>query len=124
MTTQDELAVGPGEKPWSPKEVVEARKALQRELLRLREELLTFTEAAAEVMRDRSADETDAAARESALAGAAGASEAIADTERALERLEAGTYGRCGNCAEPVGKARMQESPRETLCAACAAQRR
>ena len=40
-------------------------------------------------------------------------------TERALERLDAGTYGLCENCGNPIGKARMQAFPRATLCVEC-----
>ncbi|MDG4532298.1 TraR/DksA C4-type zinc finger protein [Streptomyces sp. AV19] len=40
-------------------------------------------------------------------------------TERALGRLGAGTYGLCENCGRPIGKARMQAFPRATLCVEC-----
>ena len=39
--------------------------------------------------------------------------------ERALERLDAGTYGLCEICGKPIGKARMQAFPRATLCVEC-----
>ena len=43
----------------------------------------------------------------------------LAQNERALARIEAGTYGVCESCGEPIGKARLQAFPRATLCVAC-----
>ncbi|WP_197359567.1 TraR/DksA family transcriptional regulator, partial [Streptomyces clavuligerus] len=57
--------------------------------------------------------------REHELALAANAREMLEQTERALQRLDAGTYGLCENCGKPIGKARMQAFPRATLCVEC-----
>ena len=57
--------------------------------------------------------------REHEMALAANAREMLLQTERALERLDAGTYGLCENCGNPIGKARMQAFPRATLCVEC-----
>ena len=57
--------------------------------------------------------------REHELALAANAREMLTQTERALVRLDAGTYGLCENCGNPIGKARMQAFPRATLCVEC-----
>jgi RNA polymerase-binding transcription factor DksA len=40
----------------------------------------------------------------------------IADVDRALERLDAGTYGRCEACGEPIGDARLAASPAARFC--------
>ena len=40
-------------------------------------------------------------------------------TERALARIDEGTYGTCESCGEPIGKARLQAFPRAVLCVAC-----
>jgi len=41
-------------------------------------------------------------------------------THRALDRIEAGTYGACENCGKPIGKHRLLEAnPRATLCMPC-----
>ena len=45
--------------------------------------------------------------------------ELICQIERALARIEDGTYGGCENCGNPIGKARLQAFPRATLCVAC-----
>jgi RNA polymerase-binding protein DksA len=57
--------------------------------------------------------------REHEMSLAANAREMLLQTERALERLDAGTYGLCENCGNPIGKARMQAFPRATLCVEC-----
>jgi RNA polymerase-binding protein DksA len=40
----------------------------------------------------------------------------ITDVDRALERLEAGTYGTCEACGEPIGPARLRARPAARLC--------
>ncbi|MCW2679696.1 MAG: Zinc finger, DksA/TraR C4-type, partial [Frankiales bacterium] len=39
---------------------------------------------------------------------------------RALEQLEAGTYGVCERCGRPIGDARLQARPSARACIACA----
>ncbi|MFD3819239.1 TraR/DksA family transcriptional regulator [Streptomyces rubiginosohelvolus] len=120
----DELAVRPGEDPWTPEEVTEARTVLTSEILRLRSELEASGAALAGLMRDSGDgagdDEADTGTknitREHELSLAANAQEMLEQTERALARLEAGTYGLCEICGKPIGKARMQAFPRATLC--------
>jgi DnaK suppressor protein len=43
----------------------------------------------------------------------------LLQSERALARIAAGTYGVCESCGEPIGKARLQVFPRATLCMGC-----
>jgi len=42
----------------------------------------------------------------------------IADVERALERLEAGTYGVCEACGQPIAEARLEAWPAARFCRA------
>ncbi|MEU8432473.1 TraR/DksA C4-type zinc finger protein [Streptomyces sp. NPDC029216] len=122
-----ELAVRPGEDPWTAGEVAEARTELLSEVMRLRVELEASEMAISGLMRDSGDgagdDQADTGTknitRESELALAANATSMLEQTERALERLEAGTYGLCENCGKPIGKARMQAFPRATLCVDC-----
>ncbi|MFE0138077.1 TraR/DksA family transcriptional regulator [Streptomyces sp. NPDC059037] len=122
-----ELAVRPGEDPWTPEEVEEARAELQSEALRLGAEITSSEDALAGLMRDSGdgAGDDDAdtgtknITREHEMSLAANAREMLVQTERALERLDAGTYGVCENCGNPIGKARMQAFPRATLCVEC-----
>ncbi|MEU0654274.1 TraR/DksA C4-type zinc finger protein [Streptomyces albogriseolus] len=122
-----ELAVRPGEEPWTGEEVEAARTELMSEVLRLREEITSSERSLAGLMRDSGdgAGDDDAdtgtknITREHELALAANAREMLDQFERALQRLDAGTYGLCENCGEPIGKARMQAFPRATLCVEC-----
>ncbi|THA35776.1 DNA-binding protein [Streptomyces sp. A1277] len=123
-TAPGELAVRPGEDPWTPEEVEAARSELTGESTRLRNELEASGLALAGLMRDSGDgagdDEADTGTknitREHEMQLAANAQEMLDQTERALARLEAGTYGLCEVCGNPIGKARMQAFPRATLC--------
>ncbi|MFE0349916.1 TraR/DksA family transcriptional regulator [Streptomyces griseoluteus] len=122
-----DLAVRPGEDPWTPEEVAEARAELAAEADRLGREISSSEASLVGMMRDSADgagdDEADTGSknitREHELALAANAREMLSQTERALERLDAGTYGLCENCGNPIGKARMQAFPRATLCVEC-----
>ncbi|MGW4034043.1 TraR/DksA C4-type zinc finger protein [Streptomyces sp. NPDC004838] len=123
----EDLAVRPGEDPWTPEEVAEARTSLESEATRLSTELAASEAALTGLMRDSGdgAGDDDAdtgtknITREHELSLAANAREMLEQTERALLRLDAGTYGICENCGKPIGKARMQAFPRATLCVEC-----
>ncbi|MFJ2894648.1 TraR/DksA family transcriptional regulator [Streptomyces sp. NPDC087218] len=123
-TAPGELAVRPGEDPWTPDEVAEARAELSSEVMRLRSEMEAASAALAGLMRDSGdgAGDDDAdtgtknITREHEMSLAANAQEMLEQSERALARLDAGTYGLCEVCGKPIGKARMQAFPRATLC--------
>ncbi|WP_329010492.1 TraR/DksA family transcriptional regulator [Streptomyces sp. NBC_01601] len=122
-----DLAVRPGEDPWTPEEVAEARAELAGEADRLSTEISSSEASLVGMMRDSADgagdDEADTGSknitREHELALAANAREMLTQTARALERMDAGTYGLCENCGNPIGKARMQAFPRATLCVEC-----
>ncbi|MFD7612473.1 TraR/DksA family transcriptional regulator [Streptomyces sp. NPDC059828] len=119
-----ELAVRPGEDPWAPEEVAEARTELEDELARLRAEISHSEEALTGLMRDSGDgagdDQADTGTknitREHEIALANNARDMVEQSERALHRLDTGTYGLCEICGKPIGKARMQAFPRATLC--------
>ncbi|MGW0789359.1 TraR/DksA family transcriptional regulator [Streptomyces sp. NPDC002911] len=123
-TAPGDLAVRSGEDPWTPEEVDAAQAELAGEVMRLRTELEASGAALAGLMRDSGdgAGDDDAdtgtknITREHELSLAAHAQETLEQTERALARLDAGTYGLCEVCGKPIGKARMQAFPRATLC--------
>ncbi|MEU0392966.1 TraR/DksA C4-type zinc finger protein [Streptomyces sp. NPDC006208] len=122
-----ELAVRPGEDPWTDEEVSAARAGLESEVTRLNAELTASEVALTGLMRDSGNgagdDEADTGTknitREHEMALAANARESLEQSERALQRLDSGTYGLCENCGNPIGKARMQAFPRATLCVEC-----
>jgi DnaK suppressor protein len=45
--------------------------------------------------------------------------EILSQVHRALTAMDAGTYGVCESCGNPIGKARLQAMPRATLCMSC-----
>lgn len=44
----------------------------------------------------------------------------LGKVERALRRVEAGEYGVCERCGEPIPVARLEVLPHATLCVTCA----
>ena len=44
----------------------------------------------------------------------------IASTERALDRIEKGTYGECVRCGEDIAPKRLEVRPEAALCISCA----
>lgn len=122
-----DLAVRSGEDPWTAQEVTDARAELEEEAGHRRSEIAALEETLTGLMRDSGDgagdDQADTGSknitREHELALAGNAREMLYQIERALERLEAGTYGLCEHCGKAIGKARMQAFPRATLCVEC-----
>lgn len=46
--------------------------------------------------------------------------DALAEVEAAIDRLEAGTYGHCEQCGQPIAPARLEAKPAARRCIACA----
>ena len=46
--------------------------------------------------------------------------EALADVDAALARIDAGSYGTCSSCGQPIGDDRLEAMPTARLCMACA----
>ena len=123
------LPVRPGEEAWTSDEVHELHDELINDLERLRGEIDAADAAIAGLMRDSNDgagdDQVDAGtkniSRESELALANNARDSLAQTERALARLEGVGFGTCESCGQAIGKARMQAFPRATLCVLCKA---
>lgn len=44
---------------------------------------------------------------------------ALAQIDRALSKLEDGSYGRCDKCGKEIGEARLESVPSATLCMDC-----
>ncbi|WP_461028282.1 TraR/DksA family transcriptional regulator [Streptomyces sparsus] len=122
-----DLAVRAGEDPWTEQEMREAQEELETEAARLREEIEASQAALTGLLRDSGDgagdDQVDTGTknvtREHEMAVTENAREVVHQTERALERLAAGTYGLCEGCGNAIGKARMQAFPRATLCVEC-----
>lgn len=57
--------------------------------------------------------------REVDLVLSAQARSAAAEIDRALAKIEAGTYGLCEQCGRPIPEARLQALPYAALCVSC-----
>ncbi len=121
------LAVRADEKPWTAAEAKAVRAELESDLTRLRGEL----DQSARELQDLLRDGVDGAGNDQADVGSKGLerdaemslranqSELLLQTEKALDRLEKGSYGQCEVCGEPIGKMRLMAFPRATLCMTC-----
>lgn len=116
-----------GERHWTEAELSELRTQLATEAAELVAEIerveSDIADRLGDSVSDAGDDQADAGAkafeREHELALTYNARELLAQTERALARIEAGTYGSCESCGEPIGKARLQAFPRAILCVSC-----
>ncbi len=121
------LIIKDGEDPWSASELKAIRSELAKDLLRLQRELATAESEMDELISSSGAgagdDQADAGTktfeREHEMSLVYNARDMVLQTERALERIDARTYGRCEDCANSIGKARLQVFPRATLCMVC-----
>jgi RNA polymerase-binding protein DksA len=121
------LAVKADEKPWTKKELDQVRGELMADRERLRSELNMAEHELPDLMRDAGDgagnDQADVGSttfeRDHEMSLANNARDMLAQTERALLRIEAGTYGICESCGEPIGKMRLMAFPRATLCLSC-----
>jgi DnaK suppressor protein len=106
----------------------EALEAAKVKLERRRGELLKLIQSGdtgiAQIRAEREIEFGDEAQSEEeqeriALVGAAETAE-LARVDGALARLDAGTYGVCAGCGEPIDRRRLEASPYAVQCAGCA----
>ena len=99
-----------------------ARTALERARSELRSELGELTAAprdptAAVSFGKRVGEGTSQAVERIAQVDAAKRLDAkLRDVERALEKLDDGSYGRCDVCGSPIGRARLEAIPWAVRC--------
>jgi DnaK suppressor protein len=116
-----------GEEYWTEAEVKGLADQLETEAAELRAEIekaeSDIADRLGDSVSDAGDDQADVGAkafeREHELALTYNARELLAQTERALARIESESYGSCESCGEPIGKARLQAFPRATLCVTC-----
>jgi RNA polymerase-binding protein DksA len=121
------LAVREDESPWTAAELAAVRGALEAEIHRLRSEIVDAESMISDLLRDAGEgagdDQADAGTktfeREHEMSLAANSRDMLEQTSRALARIDAGTYGVCESCGNPIGKRRLQAFPRATLCMTC-----
>ncbi|MBB5077118.1 TraR/DksA family transcriptional regulator [Nonomuraea sp. NPDC050547] len=110
---------------WSEQELAEVRESLQREIDELNADIRRHESeiASGDVTQGAGDDQADAGAktyeREREIALTLNARDLVAQNERAIARIDAGTYGVCESCQKPIGKERLQAFPRATLCVTC-----
>ena len=121
------LPVRPGEEPWTSAELEQVRAELETEVATLRADVARAAYGIAEGLngsvRDAGDDDADTGSkafeREHELALTQNARALLDQGERALSRIDAGTYGVCESCGQPIGKARLRAFPQATLCVTC-----
>jgi RNA polymerase-binding transcription factor DksA len=62
---------------------------------------------------------TDTFEREQTMALARHLRGVLGQVERALQKMESGSYGRCERCRAPIDASRLEALPHATLCIAC-----
>ena len=121
------LVVQAEEIAWNATELKNMKAELSKDLVRLRKEL-EIAEAEMEDLVEAAGvgagdDQADAGAktfeREHEMSLVYNARDMVGQTERALERITNKSYGKCEECGNFIGKARLQVFPRATLCMVC-----
>ena len=119
--------VSEGEENWTATELKAIRSELAKDLVRLKKELEEIESEMDDLIEASGVgagdDQADAGAktfeREHEISLVYNARDMVLQTERALERIDTKTYGRCEDCGNAIGKARLQVFPRATLCMLC-----
>ena len=115
------------EAPWTAAELKAIRAEIATDLDRLRIELANVEAEMNELIADSGEgagdDQADSGTktfeREHEMSLVINARDMVLQTERALARIDAKSYGMCEECGSPIGKARLQVFPRATLCMIC-----
>jgi RNA polymerase-binding transcription factor DksA len=119
--------VSEGEENWTATELKAIRSELAKDLVRLKKELEEIESEMDDLIEASGVgagdDQADAGAktfeREHEISLVYNARDMVLQTERALDRIDTKSYGRCEDCGNAIGKARLQVFPRATLCMLC-----
>ena len=121
------LPVRDGEDPWTPEELDEVRSVLEEDIVRFESQIEISTAELVGLLRDGNEgagrDPADVGSanfeRDAEMSLANNAREMLDQSRLALRHIDLGTYGRCDNCGQPIGKGRLMAFPRATLCVRC-----
>lgn len=121
------LTVKSGETPWTAAELAELRGELEADVVHLNKEIHDAQQEIVGLLRDggdgAGNDQADVGSttleRDHEMSLANNARDMLDQIERALSRIEDGTYGICESCGNAIGKGRLQAFPRATLCVSC-----
>ncbi|MCW2647562.1 MAG: conjugal transfer protein TraR [Pseudonocardiales bacterium] len=120
-------AAVPKDSEWTRAELAAVRKDLVAELT----EMKSAYDRSLSDLNDLQKSSTDGAGDDQADAGsktfereqeqsiAANRLDLLTQIQRAVERIDAGTYGFCESCGKPIPKARLKAFPSATLDVAC-----
>ncbi len=128
--TATETTTGPGRTPRarSAADTEKIRAALSERREELKTEYDQTLSEITELQRDRLTDSagddqadtgTKTFEREQEISLANSILERITQVERALDRLDEGTYGWCEKCGNPIPVERLAAFPSATLCISC-----
>src|SRR6266536_1935682 len=121
------LTVKADETPWTAAELAELRGELEADVVHLKKEIREAEQEIVGLLRDggdgAGNDQADVGSttleRDHEMSLANNARDMLDQIERALSRIENGTYGVCESCGNAIGKGRLQAFPRATLCVSC-----
>lgn len=122
-----QFPVRDGEKPWTAREVRAIADELIGHVHRLGSELASADADLSELLRnsgdgagdDQADSGSSALEREQELTLVNNTRDLLVQSEHALTRIAAGTFGACESCGKAIGKARVQAFPRAILCVEC-----
>ena len=117
----------PRDSEWTPRELAQIRAQLVAQLSEMQSEynqsLIELDELQSSSTDGAGDDQADAGSktfeREQELSIAANRLDLLTQIKRAVERIDAGTYGFCESCGKPIPKARLKAFPMATLDVAC-----
>ena len=111
----------------------DVRKKLEAERERITTEIEALREADSESERDRvgrvgrgnhiAEDATETFEHEKSLALIGNLRNIEEQVERAMAKLDRGTYGKCEDCGKSIASERLEAIPYATLCIDCKAKR-
>jgi len=121
------VVIGEASGEWTQAEIDEIEAELRSDIARIAAEIEMSEADLSDLMRNAGVgagdDSADAGGkvleREQELTLTQHSRLLLEQSRRALERLADGSYGVCEQCAQPIGKLRLQAFPRATLCVAC-----
>ena len=97
----------------------------ERDVLRAQLSELGFGDGGGMIYDSNFADSSQVTAeRGEAEALATQLKETLTEAERALGKLEDGTYGVCESCGQPIAPARLEAMPAARFCINCASKQR
>ncbi|WP_300083735.1 TraR/DksA family transcriptional regulator [Propioniciclava sp.] len=116
-----------GEDPWTADELEEIREDLVFDVQRMERALATsarglerlFDEGTEGAGRDPADVGSSNFERDQEMSLAQNARDLLDQAQTALRLFDAGEYGWCESCGEPIGKDRLMAFPRATMCVTC-----